>query len=615
MAKMKINELLSLEKTVQLHGGSLFMRVLIGMTLACFLCAPLKFVCLAQSGIITAFVGPQLPVNGAQAIADATSVAPDGAGGFYVTSLSQHQVYKVAADGTLKLVVGNRNRGFSGDGGPATSAQLNNPHGAAIDSAGNLYIADSGNQRIRKVSSSGIISTVAGNGTSGFGGDGGLATSALLNSPHGVAIDSAGNFFIADSGNQRIRKVSSSGIISTVAGNGTPGFGGDGGLATSAQLAGPYGVAIDSTGNLFVTDPYSGRIRKVAFFGIISTVAGNGNRGFSGDGGPATSAQLNNPHGVAIDSTGNLFIADTSNSRIRKVAASGIISTVAGNGISGFSGDGGQATSALLYYPYGVAIDSAGNLFIADTSNSRIRKVASSGIISTVAGNGNRESSGDGGLAASLSAVLNVPRVAVPVSFNCSSGNRLNWEKVPKTVVSRDSAILVRFDTNSPATVVPDSIKSRLESLHAEYRFQWDEKRLYGYVEVKGAASDSQQPKTSQKVLDDSLYNSLMVQIGAPSWRHWITEMHALVQPPNAPEASMFRGRTGAEEEFRKLLGEAIACPSNGGWIAQWAVAWLPFEDWQPKIGTTADFRLILPLLPSREGYALATLVPFVLTK
>ena len=214
------------------------------------------------------------------------------------------------------------------------------------------------------------------------------------------------------------------------------------------------------------------------------------------------------------------------------------------------------------------------------------------------------------------SAVLNVPRVTVPVSFNCSSDYRLKWEKVPKTVVSRDSATLVHFDTNSPATVVPDSIKSQLESLHAEYRFQWDEKRLYGYVEIKGAALDSQQSKTLQRVLDDGLYNAVIVQICAPSWRGWITEMHAIVQPTNAkPEALMFMGRTNDEEEFRKLTGESVSCPSSGGWIAQWAVAWLPFEDWQPKIGTTADFRLILPLLRSREGYALTTVIPFVLTK
>ena len=246
---------------------------------------------------------------------------------------------------------------------------MNVPIGVAVDSAGNLYIADSDNNRIRKVSN-GVIATVAGNGTPAFSGDNGPATSAQLSAPIGVAVDSAGNLYIADSSNDRIRKVTN-GVITTVAGNGTLGFSGDNGPAISATLNAPNGVAVDSAGNLYINDCGNYRIRKVTN-GVITTVAGNGTLGFSGDNGPATSAQLNSPSGVAVDSAGNLYIADFGNNRIRKVS-NGVIATVAGNGTQGFSGDNGPATSAELSYPEGVAVDSAGNLYIADTDNYRIR--------------------------------------------------------------------------------------------------------------------------------------------------------------------------------------------------------------------------------------------------
>jgi len=290
---------------------------------------------------------PYLPVNGAQAITQGIdgsgAVAADGAGGFYVSSEFQNRIYRVAANGSLSLTAGLGTSGFSGDGGPATTAQLRLPDGVTVDSAGNLYIADKENNRIRKITNAGIISTVAGNGTRGFSGDGGPATAAQLYNPTGVAIDSAGNLYIADPVVDRIRKVTTTGIISTVAGNRTRGFSGDGGLATAAQLFLPTGVAVDSAGNLYIADEGnvaigdsgSQRIHKVTTAGIISTVAGNGTRGFSGDGGLATAAQLNFPSGVAVDSAGNLYIADKGNKRIRRVTTAGIISTVAGNGNSG----------------------------------------------------------------------------------------------------------------------------------------------------------------------------------------------------------------------------------------------------------------------------------------
>jgi len=359
---------------------------------------------IAQSGIITTYAGPGMPVNGGLAIDQAVdrpgSVVLDGAGGFYVASVTQSRIYRVSADGTLSLVAGDGTPGFSGDGGPATLAQLQYPYGVAVDGAGNLFIADYSNNRVRKVTPDGMISTIAGNGTQGFSGDGGPATSAQLYYPDGLALDAAGNLYIADGGNYRIRKVTPAGVISTVVGNGY-GFGGDGGPATSAQLSIPASVAVDASGNLFIADAANNRIRKVTPDGVISTVAGNGTQGFGGDGGPATSAQLSNPESVAVDVAGNLFIADTGNNRIRMVTPAGVISTVAGSGSLGFGGDGGPATSAQLSGPTSVAVDAVGNLFVADYGNSRIRKVTPAGAISTVAGDGTWGYGGDGGPATS----------------------------------------------------------------------------------------------------------------------------------------------------------------------------------------------------------------------
>jgi sugar lactone lactonase YvrE len=222
-----------------------------------------------------------------------------------------------------------------------------------------------------------IITTVAGGGS---GGDGGAATNASLYDPYAVAVDSSGNLYIADTDNQRIRKVHNNTIITTVAGNGTSGYSGDGGAATDASLAWPSSVAVDSTGNLYIADQNNNRIRKVGTNGIITTVAGKGNSGYSGDGGAATNANLYYPSGVALDPIGNLYIADRNNNRIRKVNTNGIITTAAGKGSAGYSGDGGAATNATMDNPYGVGLDWSGNLYIADTENQRVRKVNLAGL-------------------------------------------------------------------------------------------------------------------------------------------------------------------------------------------------------------------------------------------
>ncbi len=327
----------------------------------------------------------------------------------FCLNVNAQYIYTVAGDATS---------GYSGDGGQATAAELFLPWGVTIDAQDNLYISDQASHRVRKVSTTGIINTFAGNGTAGSSGNGGQATVAELYSPSGMALDVSGNLYIADVHDNYIRKVNTSGVISTVAGNGTAGFSGDGGQATAAELWGPTGITFDAAGNLYIADYANFRIRKIIIStGIISTVAGNGTGGFSGDGGQATAAKIDSPYGVILDAAGNLYIADTGNQRIRKVNTSGTISTFAGNGVLGNSGDGGQATAAELDNPRGLACDAVGNLYIADQYNSRIRKINTLGVISTFAGNGTAGYSGDG--AAATASELYEPTGVV---FN-SAGN------------------------------------------------------------------------------------------------------------------------------------------------------------------------------------------------
>ncbi len=299
-------------------------------------------------------------------------------GMIYIADMENFRIRRVTPGGIISTIAGTGVSGYSGDGGPATAAMFSDVTGLAMDSIGNLYVADRSNRRIRKVTATGIVSTVAGTGAQGFSGDGGAATAATLNAPTSVIVDPAGNLYFADSSNHRIRRIDNGGTITTIAGNGVAGFFGDGGLATFASLDFPLGLARDQSGNLYFADGNNNRIRKISPSGIISTFAGNGMGLFAGDGGQATSASINIPSDVAIDAFGNLYIADSGNNRIRKVDPSGIITTVAGTANNGFSGDGGPAVQAQLNFPAGVTTDGVGGVYVADRLNSRIRVIAAS---------------------------------------------------------------------------------------------------------------------------------------------------------------------------------------------------------------------------------------------
>lgn len=359
----------------------------------------------AATGVITTIAG-----NGPVTFSFPQAIVIDHSDNIYVADTSHHVIRKIDTAGGIQTIAGNGSRGFAGDNGTATAAQLASPNGVALDSGGNLFIADSGNKRIRKVDANGVITTIAGTGLAGFSGDNGPAVSAALSLPVGLAVDGAGDLFVADVLNMRLRRIDAlTSVITTVAGNGEFGYVGDSQPATASGLNFPQGVAYDSFGNLYVTD--TNRIRKVsAATGVISTFAGTGVAGCCGDNGVATSALLNSPEGLAVDSANNIFVADSGNNRVRRIEAStGIITPIAGTDLAGFSGDDGPATSAELNNPRALALSADGSaLFIADSGNNRIRKLnLVTGVITTIAGNGNGDFSGDGGQASG--AALNSP--------------------------------------------------------------------------------------------------------------------------------------------------------------------------------------------------------------
>ena len=302
-------------------------------------------------------------------------VAVDTSGNVYTSDTNNARVIKTTPGGTTTTYAGTGVAGYSGDGGAATSAKLDNPLGLAFDSSGNLYIADNNNERVRKVTTGGTISTYAGTGTAGYSGDTGAATAAKLSGPVAVTFDSSDNLYIADNSNNRIRKVTSGGTISTFAGTGTAGYSGDGAAATSAKLDAPYGVVADSAGVVYISDTNNDVIRKVTTGGVISTVAGGGGSSACSFSGTATSVSLNGPRRLAYDSsTGRVFIADRFNQCVRALSGTSI-SRIAGTGTTGYSGDNGPAVAATLSDPSALAFSSAGDLYIADTSNDVVRKV------------------------------------------------------------------------------------------------------------------------------------------------------------------------------------------------------------------------------------------------
>lgn len=298
----------------------------------------------------------------------------------------------------ITTIAGDGFGGYSGDGGPASVARLNTPYGIFADASGNIYIPDGGNRCIRKISSSGVITTVAGTGILGHTGDGGPATAAQMHEPTCVCLDGAGNMYIADQYNNCIRKVNAAGIISTFAGTTVGGYSGDGGPATAAKLNYPYSVIADATGNVYIADRLNNRIRKVDLSGTITTVVGTGTTGYTGDGGPATAATLFQPVSLCLSPGGDMYVTDWGNKRVRKINPAGIISTFAGNGTPTFV-EGVAAVSSGLDYPYGVSIDCGGNVYIADFTNYRVVRVNTSGIVNSIAGNGTFGYSGDGGAA------------------------------------------------------------------------------------------------------------------------------------------------------------------------------------------------------------------------
>jgi uncharacterized protein (TIGR03437 family) len=351
---------------------------------------------LDQNGVVTqiagtsrpGFSGDGGPATNAQ-LNGAEGLAMDGAGNLFFFDLGNFRLRRIAPSGTIATVAGNGAMGTSGDGGPAVNAGFGGAYAMAADNMGNVFVA--GGYRVRKVSVTGIVTTIAGNGTAGFSGDGGPATSAQISGVDGLVADLSGNLYLADTNNLRVRKVAPDGSITTVVGSGQWGCPNDGDAAASAPLLGPTGLAMDRSGNLYITDidgdDELSAVRKVSPDGMITTIAGGGYFGFGGDGGPATNAQLAGPEGVAVDSDGNLYIGDTYNQRIRKISPAGIITTVAGKGVPAPStGDGVDAFTADIDTPWGVAVDASGDLLIASSS---LQRITPDGIIHTIGAGGN----------------------------------------------------------------------------------------------------------------------------------------------------------------------------------------------------------------------------------
>lgn len=354
------------------------------------ICPPLSLSFRQADHSVTAQPVTKQKHSAAIALLYPNGLALDASGDLYISDIGTHRVYKLDVRKRLHVIAGTGVSGFGGDGGRAVIAQLSSPHDLAFDSQGNLLIADTGNQRIRRLDRQGILTTIAGNGKADYAGDGGAAVNASLNNPQGITADRAGNLLIADTYNHVIRRINPQGIIATIAGT-VPGHGGDGGVATKAQVNLTMAVTTSPDGSIYLSDAANSRIRQITGDGIIRTIAGFGpaadtyGGGFAGDGGPAEKAKIFSATDLKCDAAGNLYISDSGNHRIRMIRK-GIITTIAGSGRQGFGGDGGKAVAAELNTPQKIVIAGDGSIFIADRASHRVRKVDTQGIIQTIAG-------------------------------------------------------------------------------------------------------------------------------------------------------------------------------------------------------------------------------------
>ena len=392
----------------------------------------------------------------------------DGEIGRYSFTITSDGVVRLGVErvtsrlANLVTIAGTGDYGFSGDGGPAVGARLSIPGGIALGADGSLYIADADNSRVRRIVPDGSIVTVAGNGYHDYQGDGGAATQASLNNPWDVSVGSDGSLYIADTYNSVIRRVDTNGIITTIAGTGISGDAGDGGLANQAQLVSPTGVALGENGAIYIADSDSHRIRRVDAAGVITTVAGTGERGDAGDGGPAVNAQLAYPGDITVAPDGTLYIADCGNARVRRIAPNGIITTIAGSGTFGFSGDGGQAIQAQLSCPVSIAMGADQSLYIADADNNRIRRINGQGIITTVAGTGDYGRDCRGGPAAQtqLSYPLGVALDAAGTLYIADSYNYCVRALTTVSTSGDQAPLLATFGINNPTGVLIQRIEA-----------------------------------------------------------------------------------------------------------------------------------------------------------
>ena len=530
---------------------------------------------LRNAGAATVDVRPTTtPVPSPQADYDPSvfhhpnGIALDGRGHLYVSDQFQHRIARVdLADGAITTVAGSGAAGDGGDGGPATAARLELPGGVAVDRDGNLFIADHGNHRIRKVDAAGIITTVAGTGEAGFSGDGGPATTAQLSHPFAIAFDPQGRLVISDFGNARIRRVEADGTIHTIMGTGIPNAAGDGGPGTAASMRSASALAFDRDGNLLIAEQYSMRIRRLAPDGTVTTFAGTGMQGSSGDGGPATAATFQYPAGVAAGPDGSVFVSDQDGIKLRRIAPDGTISTFAGIGVAGYEGDGGPATAARIWFPFGLAVDAHGTVYFADRYNNAIRKVDVGGVIHTVAGGPRSLPWEDIARLAPTPPALQTPAGAAPALVwdeAFYSGSDANAARA--VAVGEDGTLYVAGDLGSGADWAVLALKPDGGS-------RWKQQIKTGGVEIPNAlalAADGtlvvageQSAATSGK---DLLVLGLDAASGRERWRH------AVAEPGNQVAHALAVDRAGTIYVVGESQNQWLLLALNANGTPRWSV-------------------------------------------